>query len=358
MAKDLITRTAVRLYEERHMSAAEGPGIETLLFSTMDEDLSAAFRLDRYISSPYGMAYRNPVNQSLIRQFAAGTTELIEVPRASEKTPIDEQLRDTVAVGAEASDSQVAQMAKNVDQIIGDHVEGHNMTKAKQALDVVRTGIFPATGDDGADLGLNYDHSRDSGGSLTYDFTDSGATMNEALVNMSIQLDSTGTPKGNRAVIMGATWLAEWGADSGIIEIMKANSVNQLLAQDRFEQQFGNINGLWVVAHYRPVGATSPFWILSYEPGVDFIAYKGATAAPFVPILHAMALSLNDKTWNIKRGVDALDESGNYRRAVGDMVVDSFTNDDPVATFIRSQTRHIYLYGNIDHTLKSIGTFT
>lgn len=357
MAKDLITRTATRLYEERHLSAAEGPGIETLLFRNMDEDLSASFRLDRYISSPYGISYRNPTNQSIIRQFVPGTTELIEVPRASEKTPIDEELRDAVAVGNEATVSQVQQMAKNVDQILGDHVEGHNMTKAKQALDVVRTGIFPAKGDNGADLGLDYDHTRSVSNALTYDFTAGGATMNEALVNMANRLDATGTPKGNRAVIMGSDWLSQWGSDSGIIEIMKANSVNQILAQQMFEQQFGGINGLYVVAQYRPVGANAPFWILSYEPGVDYVAYKGAAAAPFIPATEAIALSLNDRTWNIKRGVDALDDMGGYRRASGDLVVDSFTTDDPVCTFVRSQTRHIYLYGNIDHTLKSTGTF-
>lgn len=355
MAKDLVTRTASRLYEERHLD--QGPGIDTLLFSQDDSDLSAAFRLDRYISSPYGISYRNSDNQSIIRQFAPGTTELITVPRASEKTPIDEELEDAVAVGMEPTTSQAANIAKNVNQIIGDHVEGHNMTKWKQALDVVRTGVFPAKGDDGADLGFDYDHTRNASQTLTYDFTAVGATMNEALVNVSNALDATGTPKQNRAVIMGATWLSQWGSDTGIIEIMKANSVNQLLAQDMFEKKFGGITGLYVVAQYRPVGALAPLWILSFAPGTEYVAYSGATAAPFVPDAELMAFSLDDKTWNIKRGVMALDDSGNKQRRVGDLVVDSFTNDDPVTTFIRSQTRHIYIYGNIDHTAKDTGTF-
>lgn len=355
MAKDLITRTASRLYEERHL--VEGPGIETLLFGISDEDLSANFRLDRYISSPYGMSYRNKTNQSIIRHFAPGTTELIEVPRASEKTPIDEELREAVAVGSEPTDSQAMQMAKNVDQIVGDHVEGHNMTKWKQALDVVRTGIFPARGDEDADLDLDYDHGRAGGGALTYDFTAGGATMNEALVNIGLRLDATGTPKGNRAVIMGATWLAEWGSDTGLIEIMKANSVNQLLAQEMFERKFGGINGLYVVAQYRPVGALAPFWILSFEPGVEYTAYSGASAAPFVPDVEAIGFSLDDRTFNIKRGVDAFDDNHRVQRVVGDMAFDSFADNDPIVQFVRSQTRHIYVYGNIDHTLKSTGTF-
>ncbi len=355
MAKDLFTRTASRLYEERHL--IEGVGIETLLFSMSDEDLAANFRMDRYISNPYGISYRNPTNQSIIRHFAPGTTELVTVPRASEKTPIDEELRDAVAVGMEPTDSQAMQMAKNVDQIVGDHIEGHNMTKWKQAIDVVRTGIFNAKGDKGADLDLDYDMGRSGSNALTYDFTAGGATMNEALVNVQNRLDATGTPKANRFAIMGATWLAEWGADTGIIEIMKANSVNQLLAQERFEREFGSVNGLWVVAHFRPVGSTSPLWILSYEPGTPYVAYKGASDAPFVPVLELLAGSLNDKTWNIKRGVDAYNDSKRVIRAVGDLVVDSFSSDDPITQFIRSQTRHIYVYGNIDHTLKSTGTF-
>lgn len=356
MAKDLVTRTATRLYEERHL--VQQPGIETLLFPQDDEDLSAAFRLDRYISSPYGISYRNANNQSVIRHFAPGTTELVEVPRASEKTPIDEDLRDATAVGMEPTASQAMQMAKNVDQILGDHVEGHNTTKWKQALDVCRTGVFNARGVAGGDLGLDYDHSRDAGNDLTYDFTAGGATMNEALVELGQLLDSTGTPKSNRAAIMGESWLGEYGSDTGIIEIMKANSVNQLLAQDRFERQFGNINGLYVVAHYRPVGGLSPFWILSFSPGAEYVAYEGASAAPWVPDVEVIGLSLDDRRWNIRRGVDALSDGGRTERRVGDLVVDSFAELDPVTTYVRSQTRHIYVAGNIDHTVKSTGTFT
>lgn len=355
MGKDLVTRTATRLYEERYLDM--GPGIDSLIFRTDDQDLSAAFRLDKYISSPYGVSYRNADNQSVIRKFNPGSTELIEVPRASEKTPIDEELEDAVAAGVEPTDSQADSIAKNVLQIVGDHVEGHNMTKWYQALQVPISGVFPARGVDGADLGFDYDFNRSASNALTYDFTAGGATMNEALVNISNRLDATGTPKSNRVAIMGSSWLSQWGSDSGIIEIMKANSVNQLLAQEMFERQFGNVTGLFVVAQYRPVGALAPLWILSFEPGTQYVAYKGATPAPFIPSDVVTAFSLDDKTWSIKRGVMALNEAGQKVRQVGDLVVDSYVENDPVTTFVRSQTRHMFLYGNIDHTLKSTGTF-
>jgi hypothetical protein len=357
MSKDLITRTLTRLYEERHMANENGRPIQDLLFSNMDEDLSAAFRLDRYISSPYGISYRNPTNQAIIRQFNPGTTALIEVPRASEKTPFDEELRDAVAVGSEPTDSQAAQITKNLNQTLMDHEEAYNMTKAKQALDVVRTGIFNAKGAKGASLGLDYDHTRDTNNNLTYDFTAGGATMNEALVNISNYHDSKGTPKDNRYVIMGDSWLSQYGSDSGIIEIMKANAVNQILEQQRFAEKFGEVNGLYVVAHYKPVGALAPLWILGYEPGVSYVPYKGASAEAWVPTAECLSGSLNDRTWNIKRGVDYLDDNGRVQRGVGEMIVDSYSEKDPITTFVRSQSRHIYIYGNIDHTLKVTGTF-
>jgi len=77
-----------------------------------------------------------------------------------------------------------------------------------------------------------------------------------------------------------------------------------------------------------------------------------------MPALECVALSLVDKTFSIKRGVDAFDDTGKVMRLVGDLVVDSYSENDPITTFIRSQTRHIYVYGNIDHTVKSTGTFT
>lgn len=357
MAKDILTRTATRIYVEKHMKKEGTIGIYELLNSTPDEDKSAAFRIDRLISAPYGITYRNSSNMSVIREYKPGTTELVTVPRASEKTPIDEELEDTVAAGAEASDSQMDQMFKHIDNILDDHDEGHEMTKAKQALDHKRTGVFTARGVKGADLGLDFDQNRDASNDLTYDFTAGGATMNEALLDVSDAMDSDGVPPGNRIVIFGSSWRGEYGSDAGIIELMKANNVNQILEQKLFNENFGNVKGLSVIAHISPVGATSPLWVLSYEPGVPYVAYKGATPAPFVPATSLVGLSLDDRAYNIKRGVSVFDENGKKVRVVGDLVVDKYEGNDPPTTFIRSWTRHMYLNANIDHTYESVGTF-
>ena len=351
MSKDLITRTASRLYEERHLSVI---GLDTVLFRTLDEDLSAAFRLDRYISTPYGITYRNATNQSIIRQFDPGTTELITVPRASEKTPIDEDLEEVVAVGNEPTASQAAQMAKNVDQIVGDHAEGHNMTKLKQAIDVPRTGIFNARGIDGADLGLDYDHNRNALNDITADL--GVISVNDALEAVDARLNATGTPNGNRILIVGASWASAILNDTTVLELRKANPSNTIIAQQMLERTFPGAENLHVIAVYRPPAALSSYTICVVSPGIDYVAYKGATAAVGVPDDELIALSLNDRTYKINRGVSAINDSGRKERRVGDMVVDSFLDKDPVTTFIRSQTRHIYIYANIDHTLRSTGS--
>jgi len=358
MAKEILTRAVTRLYKEKAMLNEDGTiGIETLLFNTPDDDISAAFSLDKLISNPYGIAYRNSSNQSVIRHYEPGTNLMVTVPRASEKTPIDEVLRDTVAAGHEATDSQLEQMAANVMNIVEGHAEGHNMTKARQALDVYRTGIFVARGVLGGDLGLDYDFGREAGGSITYDFTAGGANMNEAILQIQQRLDSRNTPKQNRFAILGQDWQSEFGNDSGIIEYMKANAANQIIEQRMFAERFGNVNGLYVIAHYKPVGSTSDIWLLSYDPGVEYVQYKGATPEPFVPDDEVLAGSLNDRSYNVKRGVDVYDENGKVARVVGDLAVDSFTEKDPITTLVRAQARHFYVMGNINHTVKSVGTF-
>ena len=331
---DLISRTIKRLYEERAM--AGGRNVEELLFSTPDNDLSASFRIDRYISTPHGFSYRNLDNQSIVRHFKPGTTELITVPVSSEKVAIDEELEDAVAVGMEATASQQMQIAKNVAQIGGDYMEAKDMTRAKQAIDVVRTGIFPAKGDNGADLGLGYDHNRDGAQDITYDFTAGGATFNAAINAISVRLNATNTPKGNRCIIMGSSWLDKFGTDSGVQAYKDANPDNILLRQQMEERFFNGIDGLFVVGQYKPSGAIAPFWILSYEPGTGYVGYKGASEVPFVPATEAIAFSLNDKTYRINRGVMVLDDNGKKQRAVGDLVMDTFYDNDPVTTWIRS----------------------
>lgn len=354
---DLVTRGAKLFYKEKHLTSDNGVGIETLLFSTPDESTAAKVRIDKLITSPHGLTYRNSSNGSVIRQFEAGTTELIPVPQASEKVGIDEELEDQVAAGMEATDDQMDNIAENIENIVDGLDEAGAMTRAYQAITTKRTGVFPAKGVKGSDLGLDYDHGRDGAQDIVYDFTAGGASVSEALSDISARLDALGTPTTDRYCFLGTNWRTQFSSDSGILEIMKANAANVIISQQLFNTQFGNVIGVTVLAQFKPIAATVGMWILSYDPGVPYIAYKGATPAPFFPADNAFAGSFSDRTYNVKRGVLAFDENRKKIRAFGDMVIDSFTKDDPIVTWVRGQVRHLYLQANIDHTVESTGTF-
>jgi len=122
-------------------------------------------------------------------------------------------------------------------------------------------------------------------------------------------------------------------------------------------KHFKGVEGLFVVGQIKPAGTVAPLWILSYSPNTPYVSKQGGTPEDWIPTTEALAFSLSDKTYRINRGIDAKNDSGKVVRAVGDLVVDSFSTDDPIITFIRSQTRHMYVYANINHTCVSTGTF-
>lgn len=356
---EVFTRGAKAAYNERSLVLMNGKqGIDQLLFPTLDADTSSSFLLDRYISSPYGVVYRNLDNQSVIRKFRNGEGQLIKPPIASEKTPIDEELSDVVVSGQEPTASQVDQMEAMLGRVAGDHVEAHNMTKWKQALDVVRQSEFEANGKNGADLGLSISYTRATGNSLTYDFTAGGATMVEALNNAQTQLRDNNMPMSRNIVIMGKNWLDNFATDSDIIEIRKANNENVIVSAQMEAPELLNTHGLVLHSILRGANMVAPMWICSFSPGSQYVAYEDATAAPWVPDNDAIFCSLDDRRWKVTRGMKAYTDGGRVQRVTGDVVVDSYSDEDPITEFIRSQTRHCFIPGNANHTAKSTGTFS
>jgi len=353
MGIETITRGAKRLYEERHL-ADSSTTLDKLVFTIDDTDTSAGFLLDDYISEPYAVGYRNKDNQSVVRNFQLGSGKLIEPPIASEKTPMDETLMDQIAVGVEPSASAMQSAIKNMDQILGDHVEAHNMTKNWQTMYLLRTGIFQALNVEGDDIGLNIDYSRDAANDLTADF--SSVTIEQALEAMQEQLRDQGTPLDNMVFIGGNSWLTKFSDDAEIRELRKANNSNVIVTADMMPQQLRNTHGLYVVSQYRSPKMLAPVWICSFNPGTQYVPTKGATAVPWIPDTEAVMFSLNDRTWNVKRGINAFDNSGKATRVAGEIVVDAYYDNDPITTFIRSQTRHAFVYGNINHTVRSTGS--
>lgn len=351
MGVELLTRNAIELYEERKLIAKNG--IDKLIFRTLNQDTSASFRLDKMISTPYGIRYQSQGNQAKIRHFQPGSVELITPPVAKEKTPMDETFFDQTAVGQESSSGYQAARTKNVSQIVGDHMEAHNMTKWKQAIDVLVTGTFKARGTGDVALGLDIDYSRAAGNALTNNFTTN--KMSVAIAAMVKKMSDQGAPMEGLVIIMGQDWLSNFAEDTAINTLRQTNKANELIQSSPQAQLLNNTHGLFVLDYIRVPNAIAPVWITSFQPGSQYKADEKTAAADWIGSTKAVIFSLASKTFRVNRGVN-VSGVNKIERRVGDEVFDSFTQDDPQAEFIRSQTRHAYVYGNINHTAVSTGS--
>jgi hypothetical protein len=352
---ELYSRGMIKEYGEYKAQKAGGEiGVDELLFSFPDESLDSDVRLDRKIQSPYAVVYRDKDNQSRVRKFEAGEGQVYSVPRASEKTPVGEDLKDSLMYGMEGNVRYQANFQKMVRDITLDHVSGHNMLKWKQALDVIRTGIFEAGGMGGNDIGLDIDYSRAAGNSITADF--SAVNFDDALAAMHDVLDAQGASKQNRILIAGASWIKEFSQDSNVRAFLDANNENTLLMQQMQAQQLNRTTGLFALARYRTPSKPSATWICEFNPDTSWVAYEGATAAPFVPDDEAMMCVLGARRWKVIRGVDTAVGGDRTQRVSGDIVFDAYHENDPPVDFMRSQSRHLYLPANINHTVRSTGS--
>lgn len=354
MGIETLTRGAKRSYEE--FKAQETNGIENLLFPILDEDTSSAFSIDRFIEVPYGVIYRDRDNQSHVRPYQPGTGNIYDVPRASEKTAIGEELKDSVITGLDPDSGQAQHMRKLMDDIVKQHASGHGITKRKQAINVIFDGEFHAKGDGGQDINLDIDFSRSANNELTADFT-ATATQPIAIKAMQDQLIAQGCSQDNMVIFMGATWLADFTSDSAVLAYLDANTANQLLEMQMMPPELRNTKGVKVLATYRAPGMLAPVFVCTYSPGYSYVQYNGASAAAWLTAGKAAMLSLDSPRYRINRGIDAFNVAGRSDRFVGDIVFDTYHENDPLEDFMRSQTRHVYIPGNINHTVVSTGTF-
>ena len=178
-----FTRATKAYYEAVYNQIMPGMiGIDQFLFGERDEDTSSDFALDELIDNPYGVAFRNRDEQSVVRPYTPGQGEIFEIPRASEKTPITEFLRDSVVVGGEETEGFGSKEARQIRNIIRQHTVGHNVTRWKTAIDVIRTGKYSPKGPGGVALGdMELDFGRDATLTVTYDFTAAGASAETAI---------------------------------------------------------------------------------------------------------------------------------------------------------------------------------
>lgn len=348
---------ARELYSETYFANPRRQIWETL-FPRPNVNLASEFSLDKLVRDPHGITYRNKDAQSKIRHYKPGTNTMIKIPRASEKTPVTEDMRDTVVVGKTGTTSFDENKMELGVQIAEDHIEGHVMTKNKQAIDVLRTGIFEAPGEDGVDIGLDLDFGRAAGNSIAYDYTAVGATYSEATNEQLAQyISNKGAPRSNIIQLCGQKWLSAYASDENVLNAAQNNNVNQLQQANMIPPELLGTQGLIVHGVYRSLDMVTNVWVCSYSPGVQYIAYEDATAADWVPEDEAIMFSLDSLRWGVQRGVDVLDAQGKAARAVGEIVFDNFTSSDPVTEYFRSQTRHAFVPARINHTVLSTGTF-
>lgn len=351
MSVETLLRTGRILYEEKFLKG--GTQLFQSIFKTPDSDTSASVLLDEYIESEYAVAYRDKNNQAHVRNYSPGSGTLYEVPVASEKTIIDEKLRDEAVEGVDVTAGFDTSQMRKTDKIIGGHSLAHTMTKNKQAIDMLRTGIFYAKGIGATDIGKNENFARAAGNNLTADFA--AVTIDEALTAINTQLDAQGCPDSNRAVLLGSSWRTELQKNSAVLTKMQANTANVLVEQTINPPIWNGVEGLRWIGRYLPAGSLTPLDLFGYNPGFLYKASRGAVGEAWIPADECVAWSFDAPSWRIYRGVDVVND-GMIERAVGEVVFDDFVSNDPVAENLRSTTRHLFLFGNINHTARSTGS--
>lgn len=351
---DKFTRSVKAFYEEISTTLTAGKtGIDRFLFPVEDLDERDSFALDKLVKNIHGVVFRKPGEQSVVRPYEPGVGNVYKPPRVSEKTPVTEDLRDSVIVGLEATDSFSSQTARLLEQILKQHSAAHTATRWKLAIDTIRTGKFTPVGMGGHDIGLEIDFSRDAGCDITYDFTASSVSINTALKAL---YDAKQGSKGNLVMILGAKWLQEFSDDETVQAYMQANVANTVLLQSVMPSELQNVQGLYVAAVYRIPGTLTPVTICGFQTDEQFVQYSGATAVDFMPDDEAICFSAGATRYRVFRGVDVAEDNA-IRRAVGEIVFDSFTEKDPPTLYLRSQARYAMIPANVNHTARSVGTF-
>lgn len=353
---DLILYTAKQFAEQLHFQNSEAQ-LYNRLFSTPDESPEAAFCLDDYTQAPFALTYRDKDGQSRTTQYNAGTGKVLDLPIASRKTPLSEKILDAAAAGVGIAGGFGEAETVKINRIVADDIAGVNMTKNKQALDVIADGIFYAKGPTGSDLDLDIDLGRVAGNNLTFDFTGAG-TITQAFIAAQTQLKSQGCPLGNMVTILGDSWLNKWMTDTTVQAYLQNTQNNALVASQMVPPELLGAEGLVVLGQYRGIGMLAPIWVCAYTPSTSYVSDEGETATDFVADANALFFSLNSTRYKVNRGVNVLDENEKRTREYGDMIIDMYTEKDPVAEYIRVSMRHALIPAKINHTAKSVGTFS
>ena len=273
MSLETLLRSGRILFEQKYLQGSKQ--LFHTLFKMEDADTSATVLLDEFIDEPIAVAYRDKNNQAHLREYIPGSGTLYEPPIADEQTPVDEVLRDESVEGMESTAGFNAAQMRKTDKILNTHSTDHNMRKNKQAIDMYREGVFYAPGIGGNDIGKNEPFTRDVGNDLTADF--SAVTIDDALAAGNDQLTDHDCSQDNRFCIMGKSWQKEWENDTNVQNRMQANTANVLVMQNMNPPEWMGTQGLKWLGEYRPAVSSVGINMFSYNPGVKYTAYNGAS---------------------------------------------------------------------------------
>ncbi len=352
MSIQILTETAKLYYEDM---AFKGKQIDEVLFPSLDNSRNTTVKIDTYTGNPFALRALTKGQEAHVREYEPGDGYEFEPPVFKEKTPIDEHLRDSAVAGVDPKSGA----ADHVRQAVHHIVEGPKgflaaarMTRVKAALDVFLTGKFTAY--NGDETVKEIDFERDSSLTLTANF--SSVTMDAALKAMYDALTPFGIPRGNLAVLMGSDWFADWTADADVKEKRNYTNPESMIEEKLIPDLLKGAEGLRVAARYSITGVPVPVWILTYEPNWPYLATKDGSTAPFMPVDKAVMFNLGGPGYRCNRGVDVTSPSKQIVREVGDLVIDSFIDNDPPVEWLRSNARFMYLPANINHTCVSTGS--
>lgn len=352
MAKQIFTVATTALYVESRMNGGGGKQIYEFFFPTKDEDTSSSFSLDKLLQeNAYAACYRNSDTQSHLRKYEAGSNTMIKVPRGSEKTPIGEDLIDSVTVGFEATDGVDVQTKGKLSHIVKDHTTAWNMTFNKQSFDLFLTGNLHVRGEEADDIGLDLEYGRAVGNSIPYDFS-SGGTFSEAIIEVQNAMLDAGVPRGGQFCFLGDQWASEFSEDTEVKAWLETKPVIPPVPAELIGYE-----GLHDPQYIKLPGMKTGMWICFYSPGIPYRSKEGGATSEWIPTDDAIFGSWLDVRYDVNRGMDLLGSDGTAQRVVGDIAFDSFTLPDPVGTFARSGARKAFVPAAVNHTFTSKGTF-
>ena len=338
-----------------------GKQIDEVFFPELDESTGTTITVDRYLKGPYAARSIVQGQPAKVRQYAAGSGTIYTPELTKEKTPVDEVLSDSVIAGLEATDDAAQHYLRLTRQIVDGPAgfrPAFKMARAKAAIDVYRTGVMSWVDENGTVNQFDFQREAAIGpGVLTYDFT-AAPTFDSAVKAMydALRAQNQGFPGGQIGLMVGSSWLKEFETDSTVIEKRKATNVMQLVDENMLPPSYQGCEDLTVIAKYNVDGMAKPVTIMTYEPGYLYKNGEDGTPEEFMPANAAIMFPMNTRSWRFNRGIQVKGTNDTLMRVAGDLVMDTFVDNDPPIEWFRANARFMYIPGNINHIASAVGS--